>query len=116
MEVPTTTSDVDKLSDTSTETCVDDLPEDFEEPTAQDETPTRDIWRHTDTKGKDSRRPTPGYHSGAIYPDGTRSGPARDLTPEELEGLRAEEDLAKKTNIPKEVRGPAVSMPLNFVE
>ena len=58
--------------------------------------------------GKDSWRPKPGHHSGHSFPRGSRSGPARDLSREELDGLREEARLAKQSNFPGRERGPFV--------
>ena len=39
---------------------------------------------------------------------GSRVGPSRDLSQEELEGLRAEARLAKQSGFPRQIRGPFV--------
>ena len=49
--------------------------------------------RRIDAKGKDSWRPKPGHHSGALRSDGSRVGPSRDLSQEELEGCVQKLDL-----------------------
>ena len=64
--------------------------------------------RRIDAKGKDSWRPKPGHHSGALRSDGSRVGPSRDLSQGELEGLRAEARLARQSGFPSQIRGPFV--------
>ena len=69
----------------------------------------RDFWaKRRDADGKRLRRPKPGYHSAAIYPNGTRSGRSHTLSAHELQTLREEAQLAKETRVPGQQRGPVI--------
>ena len=107
-QLPTTFSEAGDASDESTTTCDDDLSEGFEEKTAVIDAKDYWPWRRVDANGKDSWWPKRGHHSGHIFPNGSRSGPARGLTRDELAGLREEAQFAKQYNLQRQARGPHV--------
>ena len=117
-DLPTTTSEAGDASDESTTTCDDDLSEGFEEKTAVMDANDYWPWRRVDANGKDSWWPKRGHRSGHIFPNRSRSGPARGLTREELAGLREEARLAEYIAAcsAADFGRMAVCIPLTFVE